>query len=348
MKEYLQKIFQIIIGIAGILAVLMIVICGIKYIGSGDNSGARSEAKECIWNAIFGILIAVGAWILLNTINPIILIDRLEITTTPGTSGPAGSKGPQTEADPTIAVGVGKYFFKYQKNVNGTPTGDIQNSIWPDSATCLQMQDAYKYKSENTIIKECGLVAPDSPKTPATLLPGGDEAISREQLCGDTICSCKGDWSCKNGIGKVGVNKDACIPFDKRGPCTNVATIPSATLDFIKGLETECNCNVIITGGTDIGNHKSHRLNVAIFDLRYDSASPMTNIIKGTKADPLVSYVSFSGNRRWKHNGYWFTDETSAPTRHWHVCIEGLPDGTKVKYCMDPPATDKGLKFWYP
>jgi type IV secretory pathway VirB2 component (pilin) len=335
MKEYLKGIFQVIIGIAGILAVIMIVICGIKYMGSGDNSGARSEAKECVWNAIFGILIALGAWLLLNTINPLLLADNLNITTTPGGSGEAGSYGPQTEPDPILPLGF--YFFKYTDT-----EGSTLNGIFPSAQQCVIVRDIYEANG-NTITKECALI--NAPKTPPEVLPGGDEATTRARLCGDEMCACK-DSSCRNGIGNVGVNKSPCIPANRVGSCTNVAGLPADAVDFIKGLEQECNCNIVITGGTE-GGHKTHRPNVPIFDLRYDSASPLTNIIKGTQAEPLISYLSFAGNRRWEHGGYWFTDETSSPSRHWHVCRAGLPDGTSIKYCQDP-TTDKGKKWWYP
>ena len=72
LTTYLQGAVQVIIGLAGILAVIMVVVCGIKLMGTPSASG-KSEAKECIWNAIFGVLLAIGAWIILYTINPNLL-----------------------------------------------------------------------------------------------------------------------------------------------------------------------------------------------------------------------------------------------------------------------------------
>ena len=58
-----------VIGIAIVLAVLMIVIGGIQYMGS-DAFTSKEDAKSKITMALFGLLIAFGAWLLLNTINP--------------------------------------------------------------------------------------------------------------------------------------------------------------------------------------------------------------------------------------------------------------------------------------
>ncbi len=66
---YLGIIFRIIIALCGVLAVVMIVIGGIQYMGDESVFG-KTEAKERIFSAILGLLIALGAFILLNTINP--------------------------------------------------------------------------------------------------------------------------------------------------------------------------------------------------------------------------------------------------------------------------------------
>ena len=70
--DYLNVIFQIIIGLCGVLAVIMIIIGGIQWMGNESVFG-KVEAKSKITNAIFGLLLALGAWALLNTINPALL-----------------------------------------------------------------------------------------------------------------------------------------------------------------------------------------------------------------------------------------------------------------------------------
>jgi len=67
---YLKAVFLTGIGLAGVLAVLMIVIGGIQYIGSGMSPSGKEDAKDRITSAILGLLLALGAYLILNTINP--------------------------------------------------------------------------------------------------------------------------------------------------------------------------------------------------------------------------------------------------------------------------------------
>ncbi|MFA6354935.1 MAG: pilin [Candidatus Paceibacterota bacterium] len=67
--EYLNVIFKLAIGICAALAVIMLILNGVKYMGDESIFG-KTEAKSKMFGAIIGLLIALGAWALLNTINP--------------------------------------------------------------------------------------------------------------------------------------------------------------------------------------------------------------------------------------------------------------------------------------
>lgn len=67
--NYISGIFTLIIAVAGGLAVIMIVFGGIQYM-STDAFQGKSEAKNTISNAIWGLLLALSAWLILHTINP--------------------------------------------------------------------------------------------------------------------------------------------------------------------------------------------------------------------------------------------------------------------------------------
>ena len=73
---YLQAIINFSIGIAIILAVLMIVIGGIQYMAS-DAFTSKETAKEQITMAVWGLVIALGGYLLLYTINPDLITFRL-------------------------------------------------------------------------------------------------------------------------------------------------------------------------------------------------------------------------------------------------------------------------------
>lgn len=70
--DYFNTIFKIVIGLCGALAVVMIVIGGVQYMGDESIFG-KTEAKSKITSAIFGLIIALGSYALLNTINPDLL-----------------------------------------------------------------------------------------------------------------------------------------------------------------------------------------------------------------------------------------------------------------------------------
>lgn len=71
--SYLASIYQTGIAIAGVLAVLMIVVGGVQYISSGISPSAKEDAKSRITSALLGLLLALISWIILNTINPTLL-----------------------------------------------------------------------------------------------------------------------------------------------------------------------------------------------------------------------------------------------------------------------------------
>ncbi len=67
--QWLESLFTILIVIAGILALIMIIVGGITYITS-ESFGGKGQGKAYIINAIIGLVLALGAWVILNTINP--------------------------------------------------------------------------------------------------------------------------------------------------------------------------------------------------------------------------------------------------------------------------------------
>lgn len=68
----LESFFTILISIGGLLAVLMLIIGGITYMVS-DVVHKKTAALKRIQAAIWGILLLVASWLILNTINPQLL-----------------------------------------------------------------------------------------------------------------------------------------------------------------------------------------------------------------------------------------------------------------------------------
>ncbi|MFA5888732.1 MAG: pilin [Candidatus Paceibacterota bacterium] len=233
--DYLPAAFNLSIGIAAALAFLVITWGGITYATSDAISG-KQQGKEWITNAIWGLVLVIGAWIILSTINPQIL--RLDL-----------------------------------------------------------------------ILKN------PSVKTGETLINDG-VPLNKEQLANDTAIR-----NSLNGV--INVNSPACVTGATRG-CTNVNGLPGNAITGLVSLNSDCGCNITITGGTE-GGHKTHGVGKPIVDLRpdvylnkyltgstdlpQDGTSKIVNLPNGQRAS--FTYEALGGN----------TGGTSTG-KHWHVVIE--------------------------
>jgi hypothetical protein len=77
---YIPGLIRLIIGLAGALAVVMIIIGGFQYISS-DGFGKTSNAKEKIQNALLGLLLVIGSYSILYTLNPKLVNLNLSLQT---------------------------------------------------------------------------------------------------------------------------------------------------------------------------------------------------------------------------------------------------------------------------
>jgi len=68
--DYIKTLYYFALGIAGLTAMVMIIIAGFQWLTSAGNYSKAGQAKSRMSNAVFGLLILLGAYLLLNTINP--------------------------------------------------------------------------------------------------------------------------------------------------------------------------------------------------------------------------------------------------------------------------------------
>ena len=74
LPEYVEYAFTFAVWIIGLLAFVILIIAGIKWIVSIDNSAVKAEAKNQISAALLGILILFSSVIIIEKINPNLLI----------------------------------------------------------------------------------------------------------------------------------------------------------------------------------------------------------------------------------------------------------------------------------
>ena len=72
--EFITFAFEIGVGVAGVLGVVMLTIYGFQYAANDKNIANFEVLKEKITKVILGLLLLLGIFVILNTINPDLLI----------------------------------------------------------------------------------------------------------------------------------------------------------------------------------------------------------------------------------------------------------------------------------
>ncbi len=72
LSSYVKYAYALSISIAALLAVIKIIIAGVKWMMT-DKIGSISEAKSDIQSALLGLIIIICAVLIINIINPSIL-----------------------------------------------------------------------------------------------------------------------------------------------------------------------------------------------------------------------------------------------------------------------------------
>lgn len=68
--EYIRAVYIFFVWIVGLLAVVMIIYGGIRWVAAAGNPGQITAARETVINAISGVALALLSVVILNTINP--------------------------------------------------------------------------------------------------------------------------------------------------------------------------------------------------------------------------------------------------------------------------------------
>jgi hypothetical protein len=74
---YVAYFFTFVIGVAGLLAVLALVLGGVRYLTSFGNPEVMSDAKQRMFGGILGLILLTSSFLILKTINPELIIPEL-------------------------------------------------------------------------------------------------------------------------------------------------------------------------------------------------------------------------------------------------------------------------------
>lgn len=131
--QYVTGVYSYAVAIAGMVAGAMFVIGGFQYLTAGGDASRVTAAKERIKDALIGLLLVLGAFFILTTINPTLVsnpdlristVKRMQFQVSPGEPVPSGTTVPGTGQD-----GI-PYFAQCDPRWGQTKPGD---PTWPAS-----------------------------------------------------------------------------------------------------------------------------------------------------------------------------------------------------------------------
>jgi hypothetical protein len=93
---YIANFYQFALMVGGVLAFGVIIYGGVRYMASAGNPSGQSDAKEWIEGALLGLLLLVGAYFVLNVINPQLLNLKLPTLTQANVQAPAAGSSPMS------------------------------------------------------------------------------------------------------------------------------------------------------------------------------------------------------------------------------------------------------------
>jgi len=93
LPAYVTAVYRTAMVVIVLCALFMLSVGGFMYLTSAGNTAAMSTAKGVIFDSIIGLVIALVAWLLLNTINPDLVNVTLNgLTAVPGAAVPTEPK----------------------------------------------------------------------------------------------------------------------------------------------------------------------------------------------------------------------------------------------------------------
>ncbi len=269
---YIPGMFRLFIGIAGALAVLMIVIGGLEYITS-ESLGGKKDGKEKLNNAIIGLLLAIGAFSILSTIDPKILVFDLNSVTTPKTPAP-------------VAVAP------------SCPVSPCGSYACATDQTCTVKANCSKECQDKN--PQAGVARPcaGSACFPQFMngSPWPSDASERAQLAGIEII----------GTGK----RTQCTTVGESG-CTSVYKVGNKAISGLLRLKNQCpSCLITVTGGSEFWEHVTHGIGMNVVDLQYRANDTLTRFI--TQGRPgQTSNNCIKGQPSWSTIGAIFVLENN-------------------------------------
>ncbi len=84
LANYVSGVYTYAVGLAGLLAAVMFMVGGFQYLTAGGDASRVGAAKKRITDAVIGLALVLGSFVILDTINPdLIAVQSIRIQTVP-------------------------------------------------------------------------------------------------------------------------------------------------------------------------------------------------------------------------------------------------------------------------
>ena len=249
-----------------------------------DIASEKAAGKQRAMNAIFGLVIALSSFILLNTINPHLVNLTVSIPTanlTYGDDPPTGKVDGTTTVNGKSITFTGALCPQVNGLVSATVTSNGQTT-----AIQLPIQTGQVWPSDSGIARTI--------TTPGlgtiTIQPGNER--NRLQTAGISINAAEPSV--------VGSYKDSVH-------ITSVYGLPEKAIQGLIDLKSKCNCTIVVSGGTECWEHATHGPGLQAVDLSKSSSTG------------LASYIYANGKKSGSDYYIGTTDIYDEDSAHFHV-----------------------------
>ncbi|MDP3970237.1 MAG: hypothetical protein Q8P90_00915 [bacterium] len=170
--EYIQLVYSYALGIVGIMAVVIIMFGGYRWISAAGNEQTITSAKEMIVSAVTGLLIALMSYTILVFINPSFIQLKFRILEIPvfescprpdgmSTIPPMKGWSGGATACGTLIDDFTKVLSAVTADGGSCPSCTISGSCWRSSDTQLILRDCFERAVEEGYRTEKGVPIKD-------------------------------------------------------------------------------------------------------------------------------------------------------------------------------------------
>lgn len=290
-----ENILQWLIGVMLVIFAIMVAISGFNLVTSGGNPQAKTEAKKKLTNSFVAIVIVLAAWLIVDTLMRSLLLggegqingrpwSTLECINATETTMPN-----KNELSPTL------------QQVEDLKAMGCQFKNGREGWYCPNTSCRYR-ETEGWYNCAEGEVPPAPPVRAST--PG---TLSEEEV--------------RSSLASAGINVSSTggCTDPNIATCTGLEGLRGVTVQSAIDLKNACNCDITITGGTEVG-HAMNDGHDHSSGYKYDIS------LNGAVNTYIESNFRYSGVR--SDGAYMYTDPATGDVyakegNHWDILVNG-------------------------